>query len=644
MRALIALLLVACSSKPASSPTQVASGPTPAVPPVVDTTPASQFGGRAMWAPMTAPLIAARIRVEQSTACAVTKDGKAACWGQVEYDDDSVAVERRAGMSTPHVLVGIDGVIDVVHEWFYLCVAQREGAGDGGCFVTNKIDRKPPVFPKPPVALQAGMGVCAVLRDGSAGCADLDGKYTPAPNVRDAVDLTCQENGCCAVTKSGGVTCWGERKPKLPALANVASIDWIWDDGCAVTKTGGATCWGEAKALSAVSGVRDVGILSTAVCLAMTDGTLRCNDERVATAKDVAQIDYSCIRHADGAVSCTGSNDHGELGDGGVQLSAVPMQVPGLADVADINVAHSNACAITKDKQLWCWGPSKPAARGTTSGTFIPGQYVAGCRADGSIRCGYEYMNGEWEEESFYTGADAKTAAIHRDSSMCVVDKAGAIKCRHGMSEGGVVDKWTALAAPAPVEQLVPVAVGFCARHADGRASCWVDHRYDNDDDFLDSLPKTPRLTYVKDVADVTQLAAGQNVVCAITKQAEVVCFGSEGGKPTKLASLTGATSIGANHLHTCAVVKGDVWCWGDNFLGQLGTGTGGGRIEPMSAPVKVKASFKAVKVGTGRDSTCALDDQGKVWCWGANNNGQLGQPHLKGTQEWSKVVGTGRS
>lgn len=108
------------------------------------------------------------------------------------------------------------------------------------------------------------------------------------------------------------------------------------------------------------------------------------------------------------------------------------------------------------------------------------------------------------------------------------------------------------------------------------------------------------------------------------------------------MPTLTGATSIGANHLHTCAVVKGDVWCWGDNFLGQLGTSTSTKRFEPSGAPVKVKASFKAVKVGTGRDASCALDDRGKVWCWGANSSGQLGQPHLNSTQTWSKVVKIG--
>lgn len=471
MRSLVLLLLVACGTK--QNATQVVLAEAPGDP--------SKIGGRAMWEPLTTPFAAAKIRVVQSTACAVSTTGKVACWGQVEHDDDAVLVERRAGLATPHVLVGVDNVIDVAHEWFYLCVAQREGSGDGGCFVTNEIGRKPPVFPKPPRALHAtDAGICAVLRDGSAGCVDLDGKYTPARGVRDAAKLTCQQKTCCAITKAGAVQCWGDNKPAMPALANVAAIDWVWENGCAVTTSGGATCWGNAKALGTASGVRDVGIRNSTVCLVLVDGTLRCSAEDVPPATSVAELDYSCIRHTNGSVSCTGTNDHGELGDGSVMLSPVPVQVPGLDDVVDINIAHTNACALRRDKTLWCWAPNKPTAQGTITGAFIPGQYIAGCRTEGgAVRCGAAYPSGEWEEQTFRAPkvTNVKTAAIHRDFSTCLVDDAGAVQCRHGMSEGGVAGAWTPLGAPAPVEQLVPLSTGFCARHANGRVSCWVDHR-----------------------------------------------------------------------------------------------------------------------------------------------------------------------
>lgn len=592
----------------------------------------------------------------QSKACAISTGGKVACWGQVEYDDDSVAVDRRAGMSTPHVLVGVDGVIDVVHEWFYVCVAQKPEAGTGGCFVTNKIDRKPPVFPSPPVSLDARpmseSGICAVMRDGHAGCVSLEGTYVEAPNVRDAVSLTCDSDACCAITKTGAAQCWGGKPPKLPTLPPITALAWHYDGGCARTKAGAAQCWGddEAKALSQPTGVRDIGVYDGGrLCIVRDDGTVHCeNDEsRPVTAKNVAQIDYSCVRYSDGSVGCTGFNEHGELGDGGVQLSAVPVQVPGLSDVVDLNVAHTNVCAVTKDKSLWCWGPQPPQKIDTIDGTLFSAQYIAGCEtSSSSIRCHVPSYSDEWEREYIPRPKDMKgikTAAMHRDSSICVVSDTGSVQCRHGMSEGGVVDKWLALPAPAPVEQLEPVAVGFCARHTDGRVSCFVDHRYDNDDDFLEKLP-TGKLTLMPNVKDATTIAAGQGTVCMINKATEVWCFDSDSpkSKPRQMPTLTGATSLGANHLHTCAVKSGDVWCWGENFLGELGIGRGDGRITPVTEPVPVKASFKAVQVGTGRESSCALDDQGKVWCWGSNANGQLGQPRKHRSEDFSKVVRIG--
>jgi hypothetical protein len=576
-------------------------------------------------------------------------DGKVACWGQVEYDDDSVAVERRAGMSTPHLLVGVAGAIDVVHEWFYVCVAQRADAGDGRCFVTNDIDRKPPDFPSPPVELQAGNhGICATMRDGTVGCVDLDGKFTDA-GVRDLSQLTCSDRGCCGITKAGAVACFGDDRPKLPKLPPASAVVVAHDEGCIRTRAGGAQCWGDdAKTLTRASGVRGVARVEYSPCVILDDGTMRCASTRVPEGTGVAAADYSCVLHTAGAVSCTSHNSHGELGDGGTTLSPVPLQVPGVDGVVALNVAHVDVCAVRRDKSLWCWGGSlAPADRGDVGGTPIPAQYVSGCRNTGtSIRCGVPTLGGDWESDSIMpprTVKTIKTAAIHRDGSICLVDGAGAVVCRHGMSEGGVDDRWVPLAAPAAVEELDPLAVGFCARHADGRVSCFVDHRYDNDDDFLETLP-AGKLTLVPGIEHATTLVTGQDIACVLTKTSEVWCWRADADapRPWQMSSLTGATALGAGDRHHCAVLRGDVWCWGDGFLGQLGTGGGTGRIQPAKDPVRVKASFKAVQVGTGRESSCALDDQGKVWCWGANTYGQLGQPRVHRADGWSKVVGIG--
>lgn len=80
--------------------------------------------------------------------------------------------------------------------------------------------------------------------------------------------------------------------------------------------------------------------------------------------------------------------------------------------------------------------------------------------------------------------------------------------------------------------------------------------------------------------------------------------------------------AISAGWHHTCAVVAGDVWCWGRNDDGQLGDGTS----SPAASPVRVAGlTTQQVAVSAGNRHTCSLDVEGDVRCWGYNEFGQLG-------------------
>lgn len=83
------------------------------------------------------------------------------------------------------------------------------------------------------------------------------------------------------------------------------------------------------------------------------------------------------------------------------------------------------------------------------------------------------------------------------------------------------------------------------------------------------------------------------------------------------------ATSVSGGYLHTCAVTtKGKPLCWGSNDNGQLGDNT----TTDSAVPVGVYGFTKGVKaVSTGLAHSCLLTTTGKVWCWGYNGYGQLG-------------------
>ncbi|NIN11939.1 MAG: hypothetical protein GTO05_06865 [Gemmatimonadales bacterium] len=81
---------------------------------------------------------------------------------------------------------------------------------------------------------------------------------------------------------------------------------------------------------------------------------------------------------------------------------------------------------------------------------------------------------------------------------------------------------------------------------------------------------------------------------------------------------------------HTCASTSdgsspGDLYCWGANESGQLGIGASGA---PVLEPKLVdEAAFSGV-FALGARHTCALTSggaSGRAWCWGDNSHGQLG-------------------
>ena len=81
---------------------------------------------------------------------------------------------------------------------------------------------------------------------------------------------------------------------------------------------------------------------------------------------------------------------------------------------------------------------------------------------------------------------------------------------------------------------------------------------------------------------------------------------------------------ISAGGMHTCAASSsGKAKCWGDNSWGQLGFGNG-----PLESklPLQVAGLESDVAfLASGGTSACALQTEGKVWCWGMNVDGKLG-------------------
>jgi len=91
---------------------------------------------------------------------------------------------------------------------------------------------------------------------------------------------------------------------------------------------------------------------------------------------------------------------------------------------------------------------------------------------------------------------------------------------------------------------------------------------------------------------------------------------------------FTDATAVTAGSDHSCALRKTTsdndfaAYCWGSDSAGQLGTSAG----SDSPTPVPVTGMFEDVaQISAGSEHTCAVKQDGSLWCWGLNGAGQLG-------------------
>ncbi|NOY92171.1 MAG: hypothetical protein GXP55_13315, partial [Deltaproteobacteria bacterium] len=189
-----------------------------------------------------------------------------------------------------------------------------------------------------------------------------------------------------------------------------------------------------------------------------------------------------------------------------------------------------------------------------------------------------------------------------------------------------------------PVVELSLGKEHACARRASGGVECWGRNNKGQLGDGSFNNRRTPApipgLT-------ASAISMGRFHGCALDPGGRVLCWGDngdgqlgDGGNTERAvpmavllpggASLTGATWVAAGRGHSCAVTPTGLYCWGRNNNGQLGDGTTTDRF--FATAVAWPGSAGApVSVSAGDGSTCVVDDRARVYCFGDNGKGQLG-------------------
>lgn len=266
-----------------------------------------------------------------------------------------------------------------------------------------------------------------------------------------------------------------------------------------------------------------------------------------------AGFSHSCGLTIEGDIFCWGNGGDGRLGHGTDRTFLDPVKVAGDVEWRSVTAGYEHTCALTTASEPRCWGKGAAAGGGLETADSLD----AGGNSTCALRAGTAYCWGDNEWGQLGTGdRETRTAATPVTGGHAFVD------VRVG-------------------------AMHACGLEADGEVWCWGMNQHGA----------------LGTAAAAETCGTSFPYPCSTT--------------PLRVETETRFARIDAGAAHTCGITAAGVaWCWGNNALGQLGTGSAQDG-NPVPAPVVTNGVFRHI-VAMDR-TTCGIAEGGLADCWGTN-------------------------
>ncbi len=462
----------------------------------------------------------------------------------------------------------------------------------------------------------------------------------PPPPPTNIIKTASYANTTCAIQAvatetKGSLTCWGQipditnidvatgnaaRSYRIQATPEAMSTDANWvdvaigrDHICGIQSLDVGQrlyCmgWNNFGQLGMVLTAEDLGKYVTRNFFS----TMTLVSDKSTWKSISAALDHTCGISSADALKCWGANRFGVLAqpvsaDGKLKIYFELDKISNVRDAAGSVAAGTwlkmstnefHTCGIKNDNTLWCWGLN-------TSNQL------------GAVASAYTF-------KEFVTQVTPPNIA-------------------------NPSDVWIDVSAGARHTCAISAVKGAASIDTKGKLWCWGNNSFkelglplSNTDIRNKDLPSS---VTVGSASNWTKIIAGRAQSCVLNDAKEIFCFGYDApvtftDQSFGITAVTGQNinweSVALGFNHACGIQstinagtsENQLYCWGQQQYSQLGTGFNYNSLIPnlvVADSIPANDPYVWKQLDTGSTHSCAIKNDGTLWCWGRSYSGQLG-------------------